>query len=153
MKTHPLIQALQEVTKEAFPLALEELALAARHITKNRERELTAEPLKGKRKLLDAWFGEYVTPEVKNTLSLFAEEGKLAEIRKEMKKGEVEEIRVITAKKISEETKIWVEKELGKIAEGAPIVFREDPALLGGVKITAGDREVEYSLRQRLARI
>lgn len=152
-KTHPLIQALREVTGTSFPLALEQITFALRHITKEREQELSAKPLKEKKELLDSWFGEYCTAEVKNTLALLAEEGKLAEIGKQMKQGVEEEIRVITARKISEETKAWVQKELGEIAEGAPIVFREDPGLLGGVKIKAGDREVEYSLRGRLARV
>lgn len=151
--THPLIQALQEITGDKFPFAMEGLTLAARHITKERERELAGKPLRGKRELLDGWFGDYFTPDVKNTLSLFAEEGKLADIRNNMKKGEVEEIRVTTSRKLTEEMRVWVEKEFRNIAEGAPLVFCEEPALLGGVKIKAGDREIEYSLRQRLARI
>lgn len=154
-KPHPLIQALQEVTGENFPLAREHLAMGIRHISKERERMLTLQKtLKEKKELLSSWFEGFIREEVQNTMALLAEEGGLDRIREEMAKGrEAEEIRITTAKKLGEETKSWIRKELRGTAEGPPIVFREDPGLLGGVKIKAGDREVENSLRQHLANL
>ncbi|MEK7479635.1 MAG: F0F1 ATP synthase subunit delta [Patescibacteria group bacterium] len=151
--THPLIQALQELTGDNSPLALEHLVIGARHITKERERELSAASLKEKKELLSEWFHDYLTKEVKNTLALLAEEHALDAARNERAEEETEEIRFTTAKKLSEETKSWIRKEMGEGRVGTPIVFREDPALFGGIKIKAGDKEVEYSMRQRLARI
>ncbi|MDP3725416.1 MAG: F0F1 ATP synthase subunit delta [Nanoarchaeota archaeon] len=151
--TNPLIQALQEVTGEKFPLAREHLAFAVRHISKERERTLVScKTLREKKELLSSWFGGYLAPEVENTIALLAEEEGLEAVRREMRMDEPEEIRITTAKKLGEETRSWIRKELGE-ATGASIIFREDPTLLGGVRINAGDKEVENSLRQRLAHI
>ena len=151
--SNPLLQALQEIAGEKSSLAMEHLAFALRRVTKEREQALAAENLKGKKELLNLWFGDYLAPEVKNTLALLAEEGILESARKEVRPEGLEEIKITTAKQVKEETKTWIRKELREVLGGGNIIFREDPELLGGIKIKAGDKELENSLRQRLAHI
>lgn len=148
-KLKKYLQALQEATGESYELALGHLRIAGKKITAEKARELGGKNREGVRKLLDSWFGKYLTDEVKNLLIILQEEDSLELLGELEEKEKSEEVVVKTPHKLDEETRGWIRKEM----EGRNITFREDASLIGGVQIKVGDKEVDNSVRARLSAI
>lgn len=151
VRIHDYLHALREtVSHERYPLALEQLWMARRFLTDGRRRELEfAKDAADRLKLLDEWFGDFLTKEVRNTLALLAEERKLATLDEMRGEEAGEPVTITTARPLNQSLKEWFVKELG----AARAIFKTDSSLIGGVKIRAGDRDVDNSLKAKLETI
>jgi F-type H+-transporting ATPase subunit delta len=148
------LEALRGVVgEEQFPFALEHMRIAGRAITPARIRELKdAKDNKERVSLMEEWCGNFLNKEVKNAIALMAENNQL-EVLKEIsdeKKQLDESVVVTTAKKLNEEEKEWLERELRSISQVAQINYLEDSSIIGGIKIRIGDREVDNSIKTKL---
>lgn len=150
------LKSLEKIVgQEKFPLALKHLQIAKDFL--NSEKRETLE--KGadnqiRLKMLNDWFGNFLTDEVKHLLILLSDERKLSlldEIGEEIKI--TKEAVITTAKPISDQLKKWLIDELNKIAGALSFKWRQDPTLLGGVKIKIGDQEIDNSLQTKLESI
>lgn len=142
------------ITGEELPLALEHIAILYKSITPARKQELeNAISLQEKKKLLDAWFGGYIADPVKNFAALIGEAREwnaLAELAKMTKTEGRKEARVTTAKPLPDSLKKLLRDELAQFAEAEHITFIEEKNLIGGIKIQMGNREIDYSIKNRL---
>lgn len=152
----PYLKSLEKIVgPEKLPMALGHLQIAKDFL--NSEKRETLE--KGannqiRLKILDDWFGSFLTDEVKHLLILLSDEGKLSlldEIGEEIKI--TKEAVITTAKPLSDQLKKWLIDELNKIAGALSFSWRLDPAILGGVKIKIGDQEIDNSLQTKLESI
>ncbi len=149
------LHALRDtVSEERYPLALEQIKMARQELNESRMRELEFAVGAGKGvELLDKWFGDFLTREVKNTLALLAEERKLALLNEMQEEDHGEIITVTTARPLNQRLKEWFMKELAGKFQLARASFKTDQSLIGGVKIRVGDREVDASVKARLEKI
>jgi F0F1-type ATP synthase delta subunit len=149
--------ALSEAISETeLPLALEHILLAHKSITPSRKQELeNAQNIEERKKLLDLWLGEYVVSPVKNLAALIAEAREwnlLSQLVEIIKTEGEEEARVTTAKPLSNPLKKLIRSELAKISEIKSVAFKEDKTLIGGVRIQLGNRQIDYSIKNRLTK-
>ncbi|HCA66815.1 MAG: ATP synthase subunit delta [Parcubacteria group bacterium GW2011_GWC2_44_17] len=152
---HDYLQAMKyAVSEERYTLALAQLQMARQELNESRMRELEFAGDSEKRiMLLNKWFGDFLTKEVKNTLALLAEDRKLAELNEIGDESAKDFITVTTARQLNQQLKEWLMKELESAFGSARAIFKTDSSLIGGVKIRAGDREVDASLKARLENI
>ncbi len=149
------LQALRDaVSEERYSLALAQIQMARQELNESRARELEFAGDSEKRIiLLNKWFGDFLTREVKNTLALLAEERKLAGLDEIGGEKESEAVIITTARPLTQTLKEWFVKELKSVFPSSRASFKTDQALIGGVKLRAGDREVDASLKARLENI
>lgn len=147
------LKSLEKIVgKEKFPLALRQLEIAKDFL--NSEKRETLEKDAGnqiKSTILDDWFGSFLTDEVKHLLILLSDEGKLSLLNEIGEQTQLaKEVVITTAKPLSDQLKKWLIDELNKIAGALSFSWRQDPAILGGVKIKIGDQEIDNSLQTKL---
>ena len=152
-KLNTYLQALREATGEQYELAVGHLRLASKELTPEKIREIESGGREEKKKLLDSWFGNYLVGEVKNLLTILAEDGSLDLLKELQRDEERREAVVKTPNTLDEETKSWLREELEKQGGVGRVVFRKDPSLIGGVQIKIGDKEVDNSIKTRLGAI
>lgn len=152
----PYLKSLDKIVgQEKMPLALEHLQIAKNFLNSEKKEALEqATDNQIRLKMLDDWFGDFLTDQVKHFLILLSDEHKLAlldETGEEIKIAK--QVTITTAKPLSDQLKEWLIDELNKIAGAASFNWRLDSAMIGGVKIKINDREIDNSLRSKLESI
>ncbi|HAZ16439.1 MAG: hypothetical protein A3H59_00620 [Candidatus Jacksonbacteria bacterium RIFCSPLOWO2_02_FULL_43_9] len=154
--THDYLQALQQsVGHERLDLALDHLSLVVHTLDQAQKQELSKESDNQKKKqALDDIFGEYVVDAVKHVVILAIgnqDWRALAELARHAEQNDGKQITVTSAQPLSEEISSWLANELRDIESTGAIHFTVDKELMGGIKIQIGDREVDQSIRKKLA--
>ena len=154
---HDYFTSLSEALGEAkLPLALEHIALLHTFITSAQMQELEDAPNPAERKkLLDIWFEGYIADPIKNLAAIIAEVREwnvLSEMAEMAKRTNQQAVLVTTAKPLSQSLKQMLKAEIGKLSETEDIIFTEDKSLIGGIKIRVNNREIDYSIQNRLAK-
>jgi F0F1-type ATP synthase delta subunit len=155
--SHDYYSALSQVVlPKQIGFALDHIALLNKSITSQEKLELeNAGSNADRKKLLDAWFGAYIAEPVKNMVIAIGEAREwnvLFELAKMAKKTSQQTVLVTTAKPLSESLKQMIQTELAKMSETEDIAFSEDKKLIGGIKIRLNNREIDYSIKSRLAK-
>ena len=146
----------QVVFPKQIDFALEHISILNKSITSRQKLELeNAGDNAERKKLLDAWFGEYIAEPIKNMIVALGEAREwnvLSEMAEMAKKTNQQAVLVTTAKPLSKSLKQMLQAELAKLSETEDIIFSEDKKLIGGIKIRVNNREVDYSIKNRLAK-
>lgn len=119
-------------------------------------------PLEERLKSLDGCFRGRIHPYLLNFMKLLCEKGKFAEFagcrsafraRYNADNG-IAEAEVVSAEKLGEEETSLIKDKLEKLS-GKKIILtlREDPTLLGGVRVTMEGKQYDGSVRHRLEEI
>ncbi|HLD19633.1 MAG TPA: F0F1 ATP synthase subunit delta [Patescibacteria group bacterium] len=154
--THDYLQALQQaVGDDRLSLALDHLSLVVRTLNQTQKQALSQESDNQKKKqVLDDAFGEYVADAVKHVVVLATgnqDWRALVELVRHAEHNDGKQITVTSAQPLSEELSSWLANELHAIESDRSIQFTVDKDIVGGVKIQIGDKEVDQSIRKKLA--
>lgn len=147
------LNALKEaVGDEQFPFAISHIEFARGFLDDSKRRSLASCDTNAlRRELLDQWFGNYLASEVKNIIALLAEHGALDLMDADFLLESVcKTVTITSARSLPQDTKQWLIQELAQIVGALPVRWREDPRLIGGVKIRIGDQEIDASIGSRL---
>lgn len=151
------LNALREtIGEDRFPLALRQMQTAREVLTQEKRKQLELSNNNQERlNLMNAWFGKFLADEVKNCIILLAEKKGLATLDElRAPDGEVPKIIVTTAMDLSSSLRSWLTEQLERYSGRAvSILFRQDPTLIGGVKIRVGDYEIDNSIHAKLKNI
>lgn len=155
--SHEYFEALRaSVSQQQFDFAMEQLGMVSRFLDQDTKRQLShLADNPARRQLMDEWFGDYVASPVKNVIALIVENGDwdiLSELEKKHENVQSQEIVVTSATALSDELIHWLTNELKKMHPVALIQFAVDSALIGGVKMRIGDKEVDYSLQAKCSK-
>ncbi|MEK9165787.1 MAG: F0F1 ATP synthase subunit delta [Patescibacteria group bacterium] len=150
------LKSLEKIVgQEKFPMALKHLQIAKNFLNSGKKETLEkAADSQTKLKMLEDWFGDFLTNEIKHFLILLSDEQKLSlldDISEEMKNAK--EVVITTAKPLSDQLKKWLIDELNKIDIDKAVAFKWclDPALIAGIKIKINDREIDNSVQAKLS--
>ena len=155
--SHDYYTALSQVVlPKQIDFALEHISILNKSITQRQKLELeNASDNAERKKLLDAWFGAYVAEPIKNMAVAIGEAREwnvLSEMAEMAKRTNQQAVLVTTAKPLSQSLKQMLKAEIGKLSETEDIIFTEDKNLIGGIKIRVNNREIDYSIQNRLAK-
>lgn len=141
------------------------LNLLAAVVTDDRVAAMIANPRMGKQQSLELLLdlgGESLSAEARNLVKLLAENGRLQVLPEiatlfDKLKSEHEgsiEVQILSAYAIEADQQAKLAAALkSKLGKDVHITSEQDPSLLGGVKIRAGDLVIDGTIKGRIARL